>query len=129
MIADNQTFWDRVAQEQDNDAEWIPNKSQTSALPFDFPADTGTAWRKVLADAAAVLNGDLLIPHWRMGDAAGINLARLLQDPPPVDLIGMIQGGDLLPYAEPGRLIGWESMARFDALMQGDAGLFMVILN
>lgn len=129
MVADNQIFWTRVAQEQDNDAEWIPNKSQTSALPFDFPPDTGTAWRKVLADAGALLAGDLLVPHWRMGDGAGLNLNRLMQDPPPVDLIGIVQGGDLLPYAEAGRLISWDSLARFDALMQGDGALFMVILN
>ncbi len=129
MIADNQTFWTRVAQESDNDAEWIPNKLQVSALPFEFPADTGSAWRLVLADAAAVLNGDMLIPHWRMGAGAGINLALLMENPPPVDLIGMIQGGDLLPYAQAGRLMSWDSLMRFDQLMQGDAGLFMVILN
>lgn len=129
MIADNQTFWTRVAQETDNDAEWIPNKLQVSALPFDFPADTGSAWRLVLADAAAVLNGDMLIPHWRMGTGAGINLALLMDNPPPVDLIGIIQGGDLLPYAQSGRLISWDSLMRFDQLTQGNAGLFMVILN
>ena len=129
MIADNQTFWTRVAQETDNDAEWIPNKLQVSALPFDFPADTGSAWRLVLADAAAVLNGDMLIPHWRMGSGAGINLAKLMENPPAIDLIGMIQGGDLLPYAQSGRLMSWDSLMRFDQLMQGDAGLFMVILN
>ena len=129
MIADNQIFWARVARESDNDAEWIPNKLQVSALPIVFPADTGSAWRLVLADAAAVLNGDMLIPHWRMGDGAGINLALLMENPPSIDLIGMIQGGDLLPYAQPGRLISWDSLWRFEQLMQGDAGLFMVILN
>ena len=129
MIAENQVFWARVARESDNDAEWIPNKLQDSALPIDFPPDTGTAWQRVLADGAAVLNGDLLIPHWRMGNGAGINLALLLDNPPPVDLIGMIQGGDLLPYAQTGRLISWDNLMRFGALTQGDAGLFMVILN
>ena len=129
MIADNQRFWARVAHETDNDAEWIPNKLQVSALPFEFPPDTGAVWQRVLADAKAVLNGDMLIPHWRMGDGAGVNLAMIMQNPPPVDLIGIIQGGDLLPYAQSGRLISWESLARFDQLMQGDAGLFMVILN
>ena len=129
MIADNQSFWTRVAQEQDNQAEWIPNKRQVSALPIDFAPDTGATWLRVLADAEAVLNGDLLIPHWRMGDGAGIDLAALMENPPPVDLIGMIQGGDLLPYARAGRLMSWDSLARFDQMMQGDAGLFMVILN
>ena len=129
VIADNQTFWTRVAQEQDNAAEWIPNKLQTSALPVSFPPDIGAAWRMVLADAEAMLKGELLLPHWRMGSGAGIDLALLMQNPPPVDIIGMIQGADLLPYARTGRLISWESLARFDQMVQGDAGLFMVILN
>lgn len=129
MITDNQVFWDRVAQEQDNEAEWIPNKLQTSALPIIFPPETGAAWRLVLADAAAVLNGEMLIPHWRMGSGAGIDLAMLMQNPPPVDIIGMIQGADLLPYARTGRVMSWDSLARFDQMVQGDAGLFMVILN
>jgi hypothetical protein len=129
MIADNRIFWARVAQEQDNESEWIPNKRQVSALPISFPPDTGASWQRVLADAAAVLNGDLLIPHWRMGNSAGIDLAALMQDPPAVDLIGMIQGGDLLPYARTGRLISFESFWQFDQMMQGNAGLFMVILN
>ena len=63
------------------------------------------------------------------GPDSGINLALLLDNPPPIDLIGMIQGGDLLPYAQTGRLISWDNLMRFGALTQGDAGLFMVILN
>ncbi len=129
MIADNRTFWDRVARETDNDAEWIPNKNQQSALPIAFPPETGNAWRKVLADAEGLLNGTLLIPHWRFGDAAGINLAKLMQDPPPVDIVGFVQGVSLLPYVETGRLVSADSLARFDQMMQGDAGLYMVILN
>lgn len=129
MIADNRVFWDRVAQESDNNAEWIPNKRQVSALPINFPPDTGPTWQLVLAEANAVLNGDLLIPHWRMGNGAGIDLAALMENPPNVDLIGMIQGVDLIPYARAGRLIEGRSLTRFEQLLQGDAGLFMVILN
>ncbi len=129
MIADNRVFWDRVARETDNDAEWIPNKNQQSALPIVFPPETGNAWRQVLADAEGVLNGTLLIPHWRLGKNAGINLAKLMQDPPPVDIVGFAQGLSLLPYVESGRLISFDSLVRFEQLMQGDAGLYMVILN
>lgn len=129
MIADNRIFWDRVARETDNDAEWIPNKNQQSALPIVFPPETGNAWRKVLADAEGVLNGSLLIPHWRFGDGAGINLAKLMQDPPPVDIVGFVQGVSLLPYVETGPLVSAASLNQFAQMMQGDAALYMVILN
>ena len=129
MVADNRTFWRRVATEQDNASEWIPSKRQTSVLPIDFPAETGTRWLAVLSDAESLLNGDLLIPHWRLGPDAGINLARLMADPPELDILGIIQGHTLLPYMEQGRRIGTDSLRRFEALAGGNAGLFVVILN
>jgi hypothetical protein len=129
MIAQNRVFWSRVVTERDNEAEWIPNKAQTSALPLDFPPETGDRWRAVLSDAEQVLNGSRLIPHWRMGDTHGINLAELMQNPPPVDLVGFIQGGALLPFVQQGVLIDRTSLDRFADMLQGDAGLYMVILN
>lgn len=129
VIAENRVFWRRVALETDNEAEWIPSKRQTSALPIDFPAETGPRWLAVLSDAEALLNGNLLIPYWRLGPDAGINLARLFEDPPPLDIVGMIQGHTLLPYMERGRRINANSLRQFEALVGGDAGLFIVVLN
>jgi hypothetical protein len=128
-IIGNRNFWRLVARETDNNAEWIPNKRQTSALPLDFPPDTGMRWLAVLSDAEAVLTGDLLIPHWTLGPDAGINLARLFEDPPTIDIVGMIQGGTLVPYMEQGRLVDSTSLRAFQQLVGGDAGLFMLVLN
>lgn len=129
MIDDNQVFWARVAQETDNDMEWIPNKTQQSALPLDFPPETGDSWRMVLAEADAVLRGDLLIPHWRLGPTAGINLAEAMQNPPEIDLISIFQGETILPYAEEGPRMTGRSLQMFERMIGGDAGLYMVILN
>lgn len=129
MIADNRTFWDRVAAETDNTGEWIPNPNQTSTLPLPFPADIGAMWREVLAEAEAVLNGDLLIPHWRLGDGAGINLAKAMQNPPEIDIIAVIQGESILPYAEQGPRMSGRSLNRFNRMLSGDAALYMVLLN
>ena len=129
LIADNRSFWRRVAREADNTAEWIPNKNQTSALPLDFPPETGKRWLAILADAEAVLKGDLLIPYWRLPPDAGINLAHLLADPPELDIIGMIQGETLLPYMERGRRADADNLRQFQELVSGNAGLFIVVLN
>jgi hypothetical protein len=129
MIAQNRVFWTRVARESDNEAEWIPNKAQTSALGFVFPPETGTMWLAVLSDAERVLKGELLIPYWRLGPGAGLNLARLFEAPPSLDLVGLFQGAALVPYAEAGPRSSLASWRQFEALVGGDAPLFMVMLN
>lgn len=128
-IAQNRLFWQRVATETDNEAEWIPNKGQLSALGLPFPAETGQVWLNVLAEAEALLEGEALMPHWRLADGVGIDMNALFQNPPVVDVLGMAQGKDLLPYMRQGRLISSDSLWRFEQLMAGDAGLYMVILN
>lgn len=128
-VAENRRFWTLVAREADNDAEWIPSKRQTSATGLPFPPETGLRWLAVLADAEAVLRGEQLLGHWRMGRATGIDLAALLEDPPALNVAGLIQGGSLLPYARRGRLVDGESLALFWDLVQGRAGLYAMVLN
>ena len=129
MIQDNRVFWSRVAAETDDTAEWIPNAQQTSALPLPFPPETAEVWGEVLTEAEEVLEGKRLIAHWRFDGQAGVNLAKFMQDPPELDLIGMIQGRTFLPYLERGPVMDGASLNRFERMLQGDAGLYMVILN
>jgi len=128
-VQDNRRFWTEVARETDNDAEWIPNKRQQSATGLVFPPDTGTLWLAVLDDAEAVLTGRALIPYWRLAGDAGIDLSAIIADPPVMDLIGLAQGGDLLPYVRHGRVMDGNALTMFSAMIGGDAGLFMVMLN
>jgi len=129
VIGQNRLFWQRVATETDNAAEWIPNKAQVSALNLPFPPDTGQAWLNVLKDAEDLLTGRSLLPHWRLGDGAGVDLNALMQDPPVVDVLGIVHGMTLVPYMRQGRLINGDSLWRFEQMVQGDAGLYMVLLN
>lgn len=129
MITENRRFWSLVAQEQDNTGEWVPNDVQTSGLGILMPPGTGERWQAVLADAEALLQGKALIPHWRFGAEAGINLKKLFENPPPVDLVTFIQGEGLLPYAEKGPRVSPMAWNEFQRLVQGDAMLFAVFLN
>jgi hypothetical protein len=83
----------------------------------------------VLAEAEAVLKGDLLIPHWRLGDGAGINLAKAMQNPPEIDIIAIIQGEGVLPFLEEGTRMSGRSLTQFQRMLGGDAGLYMIIFN
>ncbi|MFN3938191.1 MAG: hypothetical protein ACK4KW_11510 [Gemmobacter sp.] len=129
MIALNRRFWDAVAAESDDEAEWIPNDRQTAALGFRLPPGTGPRWLAVLDEAEGLLTGRLLMPHWRYGAEAGVNLARLFDDPAPVDPMGWFQGHGLLRWAEKGTRASPESWREFERMLYGDAVLFALLLN
>lgn len=129
MVADNRRFWSLLEQETDNRQEWIPNANQTSGLGIEMPAETGQRWQAVLADAEKLLKGELLVPHWRFGAEAGINIWKMVENPPAVDLITWIQGEGLLPYAEKGPLITSASWREFERLVQGNGMFFAMMLN
>lgn len=129
MIQENRRFWSLVAIETDDTGEWVPNDRQTSGLGLRMPPGTGERWQAVLADAEKVLKGEVLLPHWRFGAEAGINLRRAFEDPPAIDLVTFIQGEGLLPYAEKGPLMSLQSWRDFEDFIQGDAMLFAVFLN
>lgn len=129
MIAHNRRFWTLIGAETDDDREWVPNDSQGSALGIRMPPGTGTRWQAVLADAEALLEGRVLMPHWRMGAEAGIDLKMMFENPPRWDIVAMVQGEGLLPYARKGPRVTAASWQDFEALVRGDAILFAILLN
>ena len=129
MIAHNEALWARVAAETDNQGEWIPNDNQQQALGLEVPEGTGETWQAVLADAKALLNGDKLIPYWRLREGAGLNLQKMFHDPVPVDLVEWVHGIALLPFAEEGERVTPDNWFRFERMMRGDALLFVAFLN
>jgi hypothetical protein len=128
-IGQNRIFWTRVAAETDNQSEWLPNARQTSALGLTLPPETGAVWQSVLTDGEALLNGEKLIPYWRSGDGAGINLAKIFTEPRPVDVPGWIQGWAAMPYYQAGPTVSAENWSRFESMMSGDAMLMALWLN
>lgn len=129
MIAHNRTFWARVAQETDDDREWIPNATQTSALGIEVPARVAEGWQKILADAEAVLEGRLLVPHPLLPPGHGIDLSAYVADPAPLDLTRWVHGIGAYPYAAKGPRITAQSWQAFQRLTQGNAAGFALFLN
>lgn len=129
MIAANRDFWAAVAIETDNEREWIPNDAQQAALGFALPQGAGAAWLAVLGDAEQLLDGRMLIPHWRFAAGHGVDLKSWLDDPQPVDVVDWLQGSAALPHARPGLTVSDANWARFNALFGGRAGLYMVLFN
>lgn len=128
MVALNRSFWTKVAAETDDQAEWIPNDAQASALGLTVPPGAGAQWLVVLDDLEAMLKGEKLIPWWR-SSGAGIDLGAFLEDPAPLDIPGWIQGWSALPYLKQGPMISSESLDAFDAMLGGQAPLFALYFN
>ncbi|MBO6676255.1 MAG: hypothetical protein JJ908_15730 [Rhizobiales bacterium] len=132
MVEENRTFWQRVGAETDQTREWIPNDGQTSGLGIDFPGGTGPAWLAVLDDLEALLEGELLAPHWRLGTRGGthgINIRTMLDAPQSYNLLGIIQGAGILYAVEEGTLISDANWRSFETLVGRGRGFFPFLLN
>lgn len=128
-IAENKRFWTLVAQETDNDREWIPNARQTPALPVEIDPQLGESWQAVLQDAEALLTGRLLIPHPLLPKGYGISLVHYEQYPTPLDLIGLIHGVGMYEHAAQGPRISAQNWQRFNRMTNGRAGMFTLFFN
>ncbi len=129
MLSENKTFWARVALETDNENEWIPNAHQTAALGFTLPEGAAESWQAVLDDAEKLLNGKLLVSYWRLEPMGGINVMKLFENPPVVDIVDWVQGSGLLPYMELGPTVSTRNLRQFDRMMSGDALLYSILFN
>ncbi|WBL32570.1 hypothetical protein O5O51_12670 [Sinirhodobacter sp. HNIBRBA609] len=137
MVSENRRFWALVAQETDNDREWIPNDAQVSATGLTFPKGIGASWLAVLDDAEGLLTGRLAAPYPKdifFGRATtqvppGLDISKLFTEPRPVDIVGWFQGWAALPYLSDAPQVTAQNMLQFERLVSGEAPLFMVFLN
>lgn len=129
MVAANRNFWQVVAQEEDNDREWIPNDRQQAALGFELAPGTGSLWLDILYEVDEALAGRMLIPFWRFAPGYGIDLQMWLDQPSPLDPVDWAQGSAALPYGRPGLTAGRDNWDRFLNLFGDRLVLYMMLLN
>ena len=129
MIEQNKVFWAAVAAETDNSLEWIPNATQTAALGFTLPEGLADSWQAILGDAEKMLKGELLVSYWRIAPAGGVNVQRLFENPPVVDIVDWVQGAGLLPYLERGPTLSSRNFRQFERMVSGDTLLFALLFN
>ncbi len=129
MIEQNRVFWAAVAAETDNNLEWIPNATQTAALGFTLPEGAAESWQAILGDAEQMLKGELLVSYWRIAPAGGVNVQKLFENPPVVDIVDWVQGAGLLPYLERGPTLSSRNFRQFERMLSGDTLLFALLFN
>lgn len=105
MISHSRLVWAYCTKETDDDREWIPNAQQTSLTPLTVNQNRIEAWAEFLDEAELVLEGEKLLPHWRIKERHGINLRRVFTEPRRFDLVGWAHGVSVIPYLEEGELV------------------------
>ena len=116
-----------IVAETDNDREWIPNPKQTGAAGSPVTTEQIAAWHAVLDTFDGLLDGTLLMPHWRLKQ--GVNLRRVFEEPRPFDLILWITGPAALPYVENGRVLTSKEWRDMTAAFEGSFGSYAIWFN
>jgi hypothetical protein len=119
MVDQSRLCWKHALAEKDDDREWIPNANQTSLTPLTVNEERIVAWKRFLDEAEAVLQGDKLLPHWRVKDGRGINLKRVFEEPRTFDLVLWAHGAAAIPYLEEGELVTPETARSLSGAFQG----------
>jgi hypothetical protein len=120
VITQSHLSWQAIESETDNNREWIPNARQQSVIPAIVTEEQIAGWLDFLDEADALLEGEKLIPYWRVQDERGINLNKVFLEPSTFDLILWIQGSAATPYLEEGTLTTRETWQEFQRVFGGN---------
>lgn len=129
MVNSSRLSWERILAETDDDHEWIPSPTQTGPLGVQITQLEIDGWMEVLDELEAVLTGEKLMPHWRLPPGKGINVNKLVADPPRLDLIMWIQGSALAPYIESGDVSDADTWEALTGPFGGNFATFAVWVN
>ena len=102
--------WELILAETDDFKELVPGPHQTSLVP-DTPVtqETVDAWLATLDTIDQILDGELLLPHWRFDQ--GFDLKLYFETATETDLVMLFAGQGALPYLGDGPIADAESFA------------------
>jgi len=102
--------WDAILTETDDDHELVPSPSQTP-LSKDAKVDENTvkAWMATLDTTDQILNGELLVPHWRFKQ--GFDLKAYFETASETDFVMILTGLGAVPFLKDGPVASAESFA------------------
>ena len=121
--------WGLIAEESDDQNEWIPNPLQTGVTGVQISDEMIDSWGEFLDEFEAILTGEKLVPHWRIGGDQGINLKRVFYDPRPFDPIFWMQGSAVIPYLEVGEVSSRETWSAITRTFRGNFIGFAIWVN
>lgn len=119
VIALSRRNWEAILAETDDNRELVPNPSQTAIFPDAAVTDeVVAAWQETLDAAERILDGELLVPHWRFRQ--GLDLRAYFETAERTDLVMLLTGYDALPYLREGPVATAESFAAANRVFGND---------
>ena len=110
IIALSRQNWDAIEAETDDNNEFIPSPKQTTHVPGGaVTTEMVAAWRSSLDTADQILDGKLLIPHWRFKQ--GFDLKAYFDTASRTDLVMILTGYGALPFLRDGPVATADSFA------------------
>jgi hypothetical protein len=102
--------WEAILAETDDAHELVPSPRQTPLGTMTKVTDeTVKAWMATLDTADQILNGELLVPHWRFKQ--GFDLKAYFETATETDLVMILTGLGALPFLKDGPVASAESFA------------------
>jgi hypothetical protein len=119
VLAFSRQNWDAILQETDDNHELLPSPNQTAMIPDTSVDDAKVgAWRATLDQADKLLDGDLLIPHWRFKQ--GFDLAAYFESAKRTDLVMLLTGAGALPFIKDGPIASPEDFRQMQEAFGND---------
>jgi len=113
--------WQAILAETDDDHELLPGPQQTGPNPNAHVSDDQVkAWLATLDTVDQILDGKLLLPHWRF--EKGFDLGAYFDTARRTDFVMLLTGYDALPFIKDGPVAGPESFSQLTGAF-GDAWL------
>jgi hypothetical protein len=111
--------WDAILDETDNNHELVPSPKQTAIFP-DAAVDEAkvAAWLVTLGKAKDVLEGRLLLPHWRFKQ--GFDLKAYFETATETDLVMILTGMGALPFLADGPVASQEDFRAIEEAFGSD---------
>ncbi|HWA19023.1 MAG TPA: hypothetical protein VG757_08495 [Devosia sp.] len=101
VIGYSRQNWDAILAETDDNHELLPSPKQTPPVPEAKIDDAKVAaWRATLDQADRILDGELLVPHWRF--AQGFDLKAYFETAKRTDLVMILTGYGAVPFLKDG---------------------------
>ena len=120
--------WEMILAETDDDRELLPSPTQTSLVPDQaITEDVVKAWSATLDQVDLIIDGKLLIPHWRF--SKGFNLKTYFETATETDLVMLFTGHDALPYLSDGPVADAEAFAELNRVMGEEWPMFALWFN
>ena len=122
--------WTAILAETDDRNEWVPGPKQTGVIPgVRVNKEMVTAWRELLDEAEAILQGKHFVPHPRLSDGRGIDLRRVYTHPTDFDLVLWVQGTAAAPYLKKGEITTPAKWRRLQQVFRGNLLGFAIWFN